>query len=156
MTVHNSNLRIEEYSDRFHDQVKEVIGKTLSDISVIDKNSLPIDDPDLDKISEIYCGKGRFWVALIDENVIGTVAIKDLGDNIAKLNRMFVLIEYHGDGTGQKLLDHAINFAKKQAFKKIVLNTHERMNRAHSFYERNGFIKIGKNEDKFRYEKKLD
>jgi len=149
------NFKIEEYSDEYKEQIKNVIGKTLADISVIDRKNLPINDKDLDKIKNIYFGKGRFWVAVKDSKVIGTVAIRDLGGNIAKLNRMFVLIEIHGNGTGQKLLDHALSFAKRQGFIKIILNTHEFMHRAHRFYEKNGFKKVSKTGDKYNYEKPL-
>ncbi|PIP15094.1 hypothetical protein COW98_02045 [Candidatus Roizmanbacteria bacterium CG22_combo_CG10-13_8_21_14_all_35_9] len=56
---------------------------------------------------------------------------------------------------GQKLFDQDVNFAKKQGFTKIVLNTHELMHRAHSFYEKNNSIRIGKKGEKYIYEKKL-
>ncbi|MEK7598017.1 MAG: GNAT family N-acetyltransferase [Patescibacteria group bacterium] len=149
-------IEINEYSEKYRDKIKNVIGKILADISVIDQRSLPIDDEDLNKIDKIYSGKGRFWVAIKDGHVIGTVAIKDLGDKIARLKRMFVLIDYHGSGVGQKLLNHATNFAKNQGFIKIILNTHKVMKRAHKFYEKNNFIRKDKKGDKFyRYEKEL-
>jgi len=153
----NSDCKIEirEYSEEYKDQIKNVVGKTLADISVIDRKSLPIDDEDLDKIKEIYSGKGRFWIALNNNNVVGTVALRDMGNQIAKLNRMFVLIEYHGSGVGQKLFDHAVNFAKKQGFTKMILNTHELMYRAHRFYEKNNFIRKDKKGDKYVYEREL-
>lgn len=153
----NSDYKIEikKYSKEYKEQIKDVIGKTLLDIFVIDQKSVPIDDKDLNNIEEIYSGKGRFWVALSNKNVVGTVAIRDMGNQTAKLNRMFVLIEYHGSGVGQKLFDHAINFAKKQGFTKMILNTHELMHRAHGFYEKNKFVKKGKKGDKYIYERKL-
>lgn len=75
--------------------------------------------------------------------MIGTVAIRDFGDDIAKLKRMFVDHDYHGKGVGQKLLDHALDFAKVQGFREVILNTHPLMKRAHRFYEKNGFVKVG-------------
>jgi len=150
------DIIIEEYSDIYKDQVRNVIGKTLADVSVIDHNSLPIDDDDLNEIEKIYSGKGKFWVALKNKKVIGTVAILDLKNWVAKLNRMFVLIEYHGNGIGQTLLNYALDFAKKQGFKKIVLNTHILMHRAHRFYEKNGFIRVNKTGDKYNYVKIIE
>jgi GNAT superfamily N-acetyltransferase len=132
-----------------------VIGNTLADIAVIDRKNLPLDDDDLQKISEIYSGKGKFFVAVRDNKVVGTVAIRDMGNQTAKLNRMFVLLEYHGSGIGQRLYEHAEKFAKEQGFRKIILNTHELMHRAHKFYERNKFVKISKNGEKYYYEKSL-
>lgn len=151
----NQKLKIVEYSEMYKDQVRDVVWKTLADICVIDKKDLPIDDDDLSNIKEIYSGKGNFWVALDGEDVVGTVAVRDMGNNIAKLKRMFVLVEYHGSGIGKELLDCALDFAKKQGFTKIILNTHLLMHRAHRFYEKNGFIQTDKTEEKFSYTKAL-
>lgn len=152
----DNDIDIQEYSDIYKNQVVDVIGRTLSDISVISKKDLPLDDEDLQKIPKIYSKKGRFWIAVKDGQVIGTVAIKDMGDKTAKLKRMFVLVDHHGTGVGQKLLDHAVDFARSQGFKKIILNTHALMNRAHRFYEKNDFVKKEKKGDKFyRYERNL-
>jgi GNAT superfamily N-acetyltransferase len=49
------------------------------------------------------------------------VAIRDMGGNVAKLNRMFVLVDYHGTGIGQILLDQALDFASEKKFSKIIL-----------------------------------
>jgi len=154
-TVPDGKIEIKQYSKRYKDQIRDVIGRTLADISVVDKNSLPIDDPDLDRIEEVYSGKGRFWVALDGDKVVGTVAIRDMGGNVAKLNRMFVLVNYHGTGIGQILLDQALDFASEKKFSKIILNTYELMHRAHRFYEKNNFTRKDKKGNKFFYEKNL-
>jgi len=91
----------------------------------------------------------------LGKKVIGTVAIRDMGGDTAKLNRMFVLSNYHGKDVGQTLLDHAIAFAKKQGYKEVILNTHLLMKRAHHFYEKNGFKKVKKEQDKYHYKMDL-
>lgn len=128
-------------------QVKDVVGKGLLDTGVIEPSEFPITDEDLDKIPEIYSGKGNFWIALRGETVIGTVAIKDMGNSTAKLKRMFILKEYYGSGLGVALLSTAINFAKEQGFNELILNSHVRMKRAHHFYEKNGFERMANTED---------
>ncbi len=148
-------ITIVEYSDEYKDQVRDVIGKTLADIEVIDPATLPIDDPDLDSIEKEYSGNGRFWVALREGKVVGTVGVRDGGNQVAKLKRMFVLVDQHGSGIGQQLLDTATDFAEQEGYKKMVLNTHEKMQRAHKFYERNGFLQTDKTGDKIHYEKNL-
>jgi GNAT superfamily N-acetyltransferase len=142
-----------KYTAEYKNGVIDLIGQTLADIGVVDPLKLPIDDEDLSHIDEIYSGKGGFWLTLEDGKLIGTVAIRDLGEGVAKLNRMFVLVDHHGAGVGQVLFDHALNFARSQGFTKIVLNTHENMNRAHHFYEKNGFTKLGKAGNKYQYER---
>jgi len=146
-----NNYKIRVFDSKDTDQVIDVIDKVLRDIKVIPESSDRIDDEDLFQIPQIYRDRGKFWVAIENEKVIGTVAIRDLGNNIAKLNRMFVLVGYHGSGVGQKLLNTAINFAKDKKFSEIILNTNVLMHRAHHFYEKNGFIKYAKNSEEYHY-----
>ena len=146
---------IVEFQPEYRDQVIELIDRNLKELGVIPNVEGLVDDTDLFKIPQIYSGKGRFWVALDGGVVVGTVAIRDLGDNKAKLNRMFVIKDLHGVGFGQRLLDKALVFAKKQGFREVRLNTHRVMKRAHRFYEKNGFQRIGEGEDKHFYRLEL-
>lgn len=145
-------VTITPYSGEYKDQVRDVIGKTLASVGVVEPESLPIDDPDLENIETEYTG---FWIAFVEGKVVGTVAIRDMGEQVAKLNRMFVLAEHHGSGIGQQLLDTAANFAEEHGFKKLVLDTDEKMHRAHKFYERNGFLQTYKSGNRLHYEKRL-
>jgi len=127
------------------------------DQGVLVPSDLPIDDNDLQKIPEFYGGKGRFWVALDGDRVVGSVAVREYKDKTAKLRRMFVQKEYRGTGLGQKLLDTAIQFVQENGYTTITLNTHTNMKRAHHFYEKNKFILVGEKEDecKICYERKI-
>lgn len=147
--INNFKIRIFETGDT--DQLIGVIDRVLKDIKVIPESNKKIDDKDLFQIPVVYSGKGRFWVATEKEKVIGTVAIRDMGNNIAKLNRMFVLVDYHGNGIGQKLLDTAISFVKDQEYSEIILNTSVLMHRAHHFYEKNGFVKFAEDREELHY-----
>ena len=148
-------FQITEFDRKYQDQVIEVVGKVLMELKVIPESDKPLQDEDLYQIPEVYKDRGRFWVALEGKEVIGTVAIRDMGGFTAKLNRMFVLSNYHGKGVGQALFEHAIVFAKKQGYKEVVLNTHFLMKRAHHFYKKNGFKRIGKGKDRYYYKLQL-
>lgn len=149
------DFQIIEFQPKYQSMVIDLIGKVLRDQKVIPDSTEPIDDEDLHQIPNVYSGKGRFWVAIHKEHVIGTVAIRDMGGNTAKLNRMFVDTQLHGTGIGQTLLDHALDFVRQQGFKEIVLNTHLLMKRAHHFYEKNGFQKVKEVSDKYHYQLSL-
>lgn len=146
-----NNFIIRTFKTKDMDQVINVIDRVLKDIEVIPESEKLINDEDLFRIPKVYKDRGRFWIATENKKVIGTVAIRDMGNNIAKLNRMFVLIEYHGSGIGQKLLNTAINFAINQKYSEIILNTDVLMHRAHHFYEKNGFVKYAKDQKEFHY-----
>lgn len=149
-------IKIIEFKPKFQRGVVVLIDEILKELKVIPDEEKLIDDEDLFKIPKVYSGKGRFWIAIVGNEVVGTVAIRDMGKGKAKLNRMFVKKQLRGTGLGQKLLNRALRYAKKQRFENILLNTHFLMKRAHRFYEKNGFKKTGKGEDKYYYSLALE
>ena len=107
------------------------------------------DQPDLQKIPEFYQkGAGNFWVALSEGEVIGTVALLDLGNNQGALRKMFVRASYRGPGHGvsARLLETLFEWSRARSVKEVYLGTTEKFLAAHRFYERNGFQQIAANE----------
>jgi PhnO protein len=49
--------------------------------------------------------------------------------------------DYRNNGIGKKLLQNAIEYAKKQECEVIELTSYLQNNNAHRFYENNGFVK---------------
>ena len=150
-TMKEPLAQIVPFSPEHTEQVRNLIDSTLRAIGVLEQDAPPIDDADLNRIDEVYGSNGGFWVAVDGDHVVGTVAIRDAGDQIALLNRMFVDTQRHGSGIGQRLFDHALQFARSHGYTDMILNTHEKMTRAHRFYEKNGFTQVRKIGDKFRY-----
>ena len=142
---------ITEYESHYQSQVIDLIDTILRQQEVIPIDSPKINDADLFCIQEIYSGKGKFWVAVENGVVVGTVAIREIDEKTAKLNRMFVRQDLHGQGVGQELLTTALSFAKEQGYREILLHTHTNMKRAHRFYEKNGFTKTGEKQDSYTY-----
>ena len=55
------------------------------------------DQPDLTDIAGFYLpGAGGFWVAEEDGRIIGTIALKDIGQSQAALRKMFVASSHRG------------------------------------------------------------
>ena len=83
------------YSEVYHSGVVDVI----LPIQQTEFN-IPITldgQPDLLDIPGYYRqGKGNFWVALNDSEVIGTIALIDIGNNQGALRKMFVKSAYRG------------------------------------------------------------
>jgi len=145
-------IRIIEFQPEYEKPVKDLIHLVLRSLGITNKYPEINRDTDLDYILEKYKDRGRFWLALKGKELIGTVAIEEKDNNIAKLKRMFVLPEFQGTGIGQKLFDTALNFTKNNGYKTLRLNTDKIMNRAHRFYEKNGFQKIGEDDKRLFYE----
>jgi N-acetylglutamate synthase-like GNAT family acetyltransferase len=117
-----------------------------------DEFQIPItleDQPDLHEIPAFYQqGAGNFWVAVWEGEVVGTVALLDIGNHQAALRKMFVHASYRGSGHGvsARLLDTLLEWSRARGVKEIYLGTTEKFLAAHRFYERNGFEQIAAGE----------
>lgn len=113
-----------------------------------DEFGIPItleDQPDLQNIPAFYQrGAGNFWVAVSEGEVVGTVALLDLGNQQGALRKMFVHAGYRGreHGVSARLLDTLLEWSRARGVKEVYLGTTEKFLAAHRFYERNGFQQI--------------
>lgn len=60
-----------------------------------------------------------------------------------ELVRLYVLKDYHGTGIANKLMEYAVDFAKKNAYEVMYLSVWEYNFRARGFYEKHGFNNTG-------------
>lgn len=99
------------------------------------------DQPDLQVIPDFYQKNGgEFWVALHEDEVVGTIALVNCGDGVGCIRKMFVKAEFRSEhGIAQHLLDALTNYAKSQTISNLYLGTVAKLHAAIRFYERNGF-----------------
>jgi len=105
------------------------------------------DQPDLLDIPDYYQkNRGNFWVALHNEDVVGTISLLDIGNDQAALRKMFVHQHYRGPekGTARNLLKTLLDWATTKRLREIYLGTTPQFLAAHRFYEKNGFTEISK------------
>lgn len=98
--------------------------------------------PDLLDIRGFYQhGHGNFWVATCGSEVVGTVALLDIGEGQAALRKMFVRPAFRGReaGVAQHLLDTLLAWARERHLARVLLGTTDKFRAAHRFYEKNGF-----------------
>jgi N-acetylglutamate synthase-like GNAT family acetyltransferase len=114
--------------------------------------SIPITldaQPDLLDIPGFYQkGKGNFWVALNDSEVVGTIALLDIGGGQGALRKMFVKEKYRGlkQGVARKLLRVLLDWCNLHDVGELYLGTTAKFIAAHRFYEKNGFSEIKQSE----------
>lgn len=136
-------IEILEYSDKYKNDIFEMILEIQQQ-----EYSLPItedDQPDLKSIGTFYQqNNGNFWVALFDNTVVGTIAVKNIGNGNAVIRKMFVKRAFRGKdiGVSHSLFMKLIEWSKEKNFKKLYLGTTPQFLAAHRFYEKNGFIEI--------------
>ena len=98
---------------------------------------------DVDNALQVYAGEtGIFLVALDDDRLVGTGAIKPHDQQTAELKRLWLLEEYHGRGIGYQVVMRLFDFARQAGYKRIYLQTSLQQQRAIAFYKRIGFVEI--------------
>lgn len=101
------------------------------------------DQPDLLDIEANYhANGGNFWGAFNGDELVGTIALIDIGHNAGTIRKMFVKAGYRGKETGlaQQLLKTLLTYALQKNISDLYLGTSSVLKAAHRFYERNGFI----------------
>jgi putative acetyltransferase len=99
--------------------------------------------PDLMDIDTYYLERGGgFWVATLDDQIVGCVGLLRLADGIGEIKKMYVTPPYRGAqwGVGQLMMDTLRAWALTHGFRRIYLDTLATMHAAIRFYERNGFV----------------
>ena len=136
-------VEIVSYSEALRDRIIDFILTIQRDEFGFDIRAE--DQPDLLNIANFYqTGSGGFWVALSDGHVVGTIALRDIGNNQGALRKMFVKDTHRGGKTSVafRLLERLVQSATTARVKDLYLGTTERFVAAHRFYEKNGFNRI--------------
>ena len=76
------------------------------------------------KIVEVFqSSNNRFWVAIINLKVVGTIGLTKLSNSNIALKSMFVNKPFRGQGISILLLENLISWATKNNYKQIYLGT---------------------------------
>lgn len=101
--------------------------------------------PDLLTIAEVYQrDAGQFWLALDEGQVVGSIALLDIGLQQVALRKMFVRASHRGAefGVARALLNTAMQWSRDKELRDIYLGTTAYFHAAHRFYEKNGFVQV--------------
>ncbi|NQD64372.1 GNAT family N-acetyltransferase [Bacillus haikouensis] len=86
-------------------------------------------------INHILPERFQINLAVINEKVVGLIAY-----NKTEINQLYIHVDHQGIGIGEALL----NIAKKHSSGSLTLYTFEKNKNAQRFYEKHGFIIIGR------------
>ena len=92
---------------------------------------------------------GEIFFALIDGNVVWTVAMIHSADRIYELAKMTVDINYRGNGVANKLMDQCLNYAMNNNAQQIYLITNDKLLIARNLYDKYGFKEVKLDSDKY-------
>jgi GNAT superfamily N-acetyltransferase len=96
-------------------------------------------DPDLADPAAVYAA---VWVALENDEVVGSIALRDLGSGAVELKRMYLRPGQRGLGLGRQLLTTALDWSRENGVAVVKLDTSERMETAQRLYESYGFRRV--------------
>ena len=107
---------IREIEEKDNKEVENVIRACLIEFGANHEGTAWA-DPNLGRFSEIYNTDGNKYLVAIDENgkIVGGVGIGKLDgiEDVCELQKMYCLPETRGTGISHKLMDMALEYAKK-------------------------------------------
>ncbi|MGL1864054.1 MAG: GNAT family N-acetyltransferase [Pseudodesulfovibrio sp.] len=140
-------MHITPYANHDTDPIVDLI--TTIQIAEFDVATSAEKQPDLRTIADFYQqGLGNFWLAFEGDELVGTIAVKDVGEGICALRKMFVKKEYRGGerGIAAALMQTLLDWSGEQGVKEIYLGTVDVYHAAHRFYEKSGFTEVMRDE----------
>ena len=85
---------------------------------------------------------GEIFFARGPEGILGTVALMKMEDDVFELTKMAVTATAQGKRIGQQLMQHAIDYAVEQQWKRLIIYTNSRLVNALHIYRKYGFVDI--------------
>ncbi|PYG88189.1 putative N-acetyltransferase YhbS [Ruminiclostridium sufflavum DSM 19573] len=79
------------------------------------------------------------YIAIIDDNPVGSIRIKLLPDNTAYISRFGVRLDYHNIGIGKSLINLVDKMLKSKGVRKVSLHTASKYLDLIRFYYGRGF-----------------
>jgi ribosomal protein S18 acetylase RimI-like enzyme len=86
---------------------------------------------------------GRLYLAFIDDELAGCIALRKCEDGICEMKRLFLRENSRGQGLGNQLIEKLIKDARALGYSKMRLDTFPpKMGKAVKLYESHGFYPI--------------
>ena len=86
---------------------------------------------------------GRLYLAYVDNQLAGCIAMRAIGDGVCEMKRLFVRDGFRGARVGVQLIERLIEEARSEGYKQMRLDTFPpKMGKAVSLYESHGFRTI--------------
>ena len=100
-------------------------------------------ESELDGLPGIYAPPaGRLLVTFVDGAPAGCVGLRDLGDSVCEMKRMFVRPAFQRRGIGRRLAERVLAEAREVGYRRMRLDTSWRQTDAISLYTSLGFRQV--------------
>jgi len=125
--------------------IKRVVGDVLSEFGFAeDANGL---DADLNEVYTSYEAPGGRFLVLVDttDTILGCGGLFPLDSQTAEVRKMYFLPPARGFGWGRRLLLELIEHARRQRYRRVVLETASQLSAAGALYRSVGFVRVERN-----------
>ncbi len=130
-------MRIIPYEDRFAPAFGQLNREWLDHFGLREA----ADDRHLDAPREsIIALKGQIFLAVDGDAVLGTCAAIPHGEGVFEIAKLAVAPLARGSGTGRRLVQAAIDYAKSAGARKVTLESNQKLVSALRLYESMGFV----------------
>ncbi len=85
---------------------------------------------------------GFILLARFADQFVGVTCLRNLGDFVGEIKRMYIQPAYRGKGFGRKMLNKTIEEAKMMGYRYLRLDTVPDMESANELYRTTGFYEI--------------
>ncbi len=120
-------------------EVRKATARELYSVTVMTRKFFPYTGFSMQAIyKRLKTKRVYYYVALYDGHTVGFIDFKENAKSI-KILGLAVLEEFRGNKIGQKLLDVALDFARKKRKEAAYLLMAEQNGTAARMYEKNGF-----------------
>ncbi len=103
-------------------------------------------DPATDNLFELFQTAGSvLWIAEIDNEIVGCCGVyptEGLDRDCTELVKFYLQDKVHGRGTGRKLMEQCIHFAKELGYSRLYLESLPQFSRAVTMYLKLGFTNL--------------
>ncbi len=132
-------MKIVEFNEEIGHHFKTINEGWIKEFFVLE----PIDQEILsDPESRIISSGGAILFVELNDQILGTVALKKHSDQVVELTKMGVYPEARFKGLGKELIKAAIEKAKQLGFEQIVLYTNRKLKPAIHLYQKMGFEEL--------------
>ncbi|MBN8201676.1 GNAT family N-acetyltransferase [Bacillus sp. NTK034] len=132
------DIKIVQISKDYETAAKELILKGFQERFGFIDHSL---NPDLNCLTETYSAEGDFFLAgLIENELVCTGAITNVGKGECRLQRMSVKKEFRGQGIAGMMVRQLEDRARAAGYRKVVLETNMAWDSAVNLYKRCGYM----------------
>ena len=132
-------IEIISYEEKYQSDFKRINLEWLDKYNLTESHDLVIMD---DPIGKVIAPGGCIFLALHNNEVIGSAGLWKENEDAYELVKMTVVPEWRGRGVSKLLVEKCINEARKKKAQKIILFSNSQLQTAISLYKKYGFQQV--------------